>query len=151
MLKTFSIGGVHPHGNKLSAGQPIVKAEIPTKVAILLGQHIGAPAKPIVDKGDMVKVGQKIAEPGGFVSAAIHSSVSGKVTKIDTIIDASGYPKPAIFIDVIGDEWEESIDRTDTLVKESTLTPEEINKKVAEMWCLLPYTGKTLSTSCFQA
>ena len=76
MLKTFSIGGVHPHGNKLSAGQPIVKAAIPSKVAILLGQHIGAPAKPIVAKGDTVKVGQKIAEPGGFVSAAIHSGSS---------------------------------------------------------------------------
>ncbi len=133
MLKTFSIGGVHPHGNKLSAGQPIVKAAIPSKVAILLGQHIGAPAKPIVAKGDTVKVGQKIAEPGGFVSAAIHSSVSGKVSKIDTIIDASGYPKPAIFIDVEGDEWLEGIDRSDTLIKECTLTPEEINKKVADM------------------
>ena len=133
MLKTFSIGGVHPHGNKLSAGQPIVKAEIPSKVAILLGQHIGATAKAIVAKGDTVKVGQKIAEPGGFVSAAIHSSVSGKVSKIDTIIDASGYPKPAIFIDVEGDEWLESIDRSDTLVKECTLTPEEINKKVTDM------------------
>ena len=47
MLKTFSIGGVHPHENKLSAHQPIIKAEIPAKAAILLGQHIGAPAKPI--------------------------------------------------------------------------------------------------------
>ena len=108
MLKTFSIGGVHPHENKLSAHQPIIKAEIPAKAAILLGQHIGAPAKPIVAKGDVVKVGTKIAEPGGFVSAAIHSSVSGKVAKIDTIVDASGYAKPAIFIDVEGDEWEES-------------------------------------------
>ena len=93
MLKTFSIGGVHPHENKLSAHQPIIKAEIPAKAAILLGQHIGAPAKPIVAKGDVVKVGTKIAEPGGFVSAAIHSSVSGKVAKIDTIVDASGYAK----------------------------------------------------------
>ena len=132
MLKTFSIGGVHPHENKLSAHQPIVKAEIPAKAVILLGQHIGAPAKPIVAKGDVVKVGTKIAEPGGFVSAAIHSSVSGKVAKIDTIIDASGYPKPAIFIDVEGDEWEEGIDRTETLVKECNLTSEEIVKKIAE-------------------
>lgn len=67
--------------NKLSAHQPIVQAEIPAKAVILLSQHIGAPAKPIVAKGDVVKVGTKIAEPGGFVSAAIHSSVSGKVAK----------------------------------------------------------------------
>lgn len=133
MLKTFSIGGVHPHGNKLSAGQPIVTAEIPKKAYILLGQHIGAPAKPIVAKGDMVKVGQKIAEAGGFVSAAIHSSVSGKVAKIDNVIDASGYPKPAVIIDVTDDEWEESIDRTDTIVRECSLSPEEIVKKIADM------------------
>jgi len=132
MLKTFSIGGVHPHENKLSAHQPIAKADVPAKAVILLGQHIGAPAKPIVTKGDVVKVGTKIAEPGGFVSAAIHSSVSGKVAKIDTIIDASGYAKPAIFIDVEGDEWEESIDRSETLVKECTLNAEEIIKKIAE-------------------
>lgn len=62
MLKTFSIGGVHPHENKLSAHQPIVTAEVPAKAVILLGQHIGAPAKPIVAKGDVVKVGTKIAE-----------------------------------------------------------------------------------------
>ncbi len=132
MLKTFSIGGVHPHENKLSAHQPIIQAEIPAKAVILLGQHIGAPAKPVVVKGDVVKVGTRIAEPGGFVSAAIHSSVSGKVAKIDTVIDASGYPKPAIFIDVEGDEWEESIDRTDTLVRECELSPEEIVKKIAD-------------------
>ena len=74
MLKTFSIGGVHPHENKLSAHQPIIKAEIPAKAAILLGQHIGAPAKPIVAKGDVVKVGTKIAEPGGFFLGAPHRS-----------------------------------------------------------------------------
>ena len=132
MLKTFSIGGVHPHENKLSAHQPIIKAEIPAKAAILLGQHIGAPAKPIVAKGDVVKVGTKIAEPGGFVSAAIHSSVSGKVAKIDTIVDASGYAKPAIFIDVEGDEWEESIDRSETLVKECALSGAEIIAKIKD-------------------
>ena len=126
MLKTFSIGGVHPHENKLSAHQPIITAEVPAKAVILLGQHIGAPAKPVVAKGDVVKVGTRIAEPAGFVSAAIHSSVSGKVAKIDTIVDASGYAKPAIFIDVEGDEWEETIDRSKTLVKECDLSAEEI-------------------------
>lgn len=132
MLKTFSIGGVHPHENKLSAHQPILTAAVPEKAVILLGQHIGAPAKPVVAKGDVVKVGTKIAEASGFVSAAIHSSVSGKVTKIDAIVDASGYAKPAIFIDVEGDEWEETINRTTALVKECNLTAEEIVKKIAD-------------------
>ena len=132
MLKTFRIGGVHPHENKLSAHQPIITAEVPAKAVILLGQHIGAPAKPIVAKGDVVKVGTKIAEPAGFVSAAIHSSVSGKVAKIDTIVDASGYAKQAIFIDVEGDEWEENIDRSSTLIRDCALSAEEIIKKVAD-------------------
>ena len=102
------------------------------QVAILLGQHIGAPAKPLVSKGDRVKVGTKIAEPVGVVSAAIHSSVSGCVNKIDAVVDASGYPKPAVFIDVEGDEWEEGIDRSDTLVKECNLTADEIVGKIAD-------------------
>ena len=80
MLKTFSIGGVHPHENKLSAHQPIVTAEVPAKAVILLGQHIGAPAKPIVAKGDVVKVGTKIAEANGFVSALLSVVKSLRLT-----------------------------------------------------------------------
>ena len=98
-----------------------------------MGQHIGAPAKPIVQKGDKVKVGQMIAEAGGFVSAPIFSSVSGTVLKIDTIIEASGYKKPAVFITVEGDEWEESIDRsTDlvTLADRPELTSKDIIDKI---------------------
>ena len=104
---------------------------MPKQTVIMLGQHIGAPAKPIVSKGDRVKVGTKIAEPGGFVSAAIHSSVSGQVVKIDQAIDASGYPRPAVFIDVEGDEWEAAIDRDETLIKDCPFSPEEILQKIA--------------------
>ena len=104
---------------------------MPKQAVIMLGQHIGAPAKPIVSKGDRVKVGTKIAEPGGFVSAAIHSSVSGQVVKIDQAIDASGYPRPAVFIDVEGDEWEAAIDRDETLIKDCPFSPEEILQKIA--------------------
>lgn len=131
MWKTFSIGGIHPQENKLSANHPIHEADLPKQAVIMLGQHIGAPAKPIVSKGDRVKVGTKIAEPGGFVSAAIHSSVSGQVVKIDQAIDASGYPRPAVFIDVEGDEWEAAIDRDETLIKDCPFSPEEILQKIA--------------------
>lgn len=131
MWKTFSIGGIHPQENKLSANHPIHEADLPKQTVIMLGQHIGAPAKPIVSKGDRVKVGTKIAEPGGFVSAAIHSSVSGQVVKIDQAIDASGYPRPAVFIDVEGDEWEAAIDRDETLIKDCPFSPEEILQKIA--------------------
>ncbi|MDO4955391.1 MAG: electron transport complex subunit RsxC [Bacteroidales bacterium] len=129
-MKTFRIGGVHPAENKLSAGKPIVVADLPKQAVFPLSQHIGAPAVPCVAKGDVVKVGTKIADAGGFVSAPIFSSVSGKVNKIDAIVDASGYRKPAIFIDVEGDEWEETIDRTDTLVKECDLDAKAIVEKI---------------------
>ncbi|MDY0153928.1 MAG: electron transport complex subunit RsxC [Prevotella sp.] len=128
-LHTFRIGGVHPDENKITAEARTKNAELP-KVAIFpLGQHIGAPAKPIVKRGDVVKVGTMIAEANGFVSAPIFSSVSGTVAKIDTSIDATGYRKPVIIINVEGDEWEESIDRStklETLVEHSELTPESI-------------------------
>ena len=131
-MKTFRIGGVHPAENKLSAGKAIETLALPKQAVFPLSQHIGAPATAIVKKGDVVKVGTKIAEAGGFVSAPIFSSVSGKVNKVDSIIDASGYRKPAIFIDVEGDEWEESIDRSTDLVKECNLTPEEIVAKIKD-------------------
>ena len=132
-MKTFRIGGVHPEENKLSADQPIKVAAIPEVAVFPLGQHIGAPAKAVVAKGDKVKVGTMIAEAGGFVSAGIYSSVSGTVQKIDTVIDASGYRKPAIYIKVEGDEWEETIDRSEDLVKTADrpdLTPELIVEKI---------------------
>ena len=79
MLKTFRIGGIHPKENKLSAGKTIQAVEIPAQVTISLAQHIGAPCQPVVKKGDKVKVGTLIGKPVGFVSANIHSSVSGTV------------------------------------------------------------------------
>lgn len=132
-MKTFRIGGVHPKENKLSADQPIKAAELPQIAVFPLGQHIGAPAKAIVKKGDKVKVGQMIAEAGGFVSAPIFSSVSGTVLKVDTCVDASGYDKPAIYITVEGDEWMPEIDRSDALVTiedRPNLTAQEIVEKV---------------------
>ncbi len=131
-MRTFRIGGVHPPENKLSAGKKIETLALPKQAVIPLSQHIGAPATAIVKKGDTVKVGTQIAQPGGFVSAAIFSSVSGKVAKIAEVIDASGYRKPAIFIDVEGDEWEESIDRSETLVKDCALSAEEIVAKIKD-------------------
>ena len=131
-MKTFRIGGVHPAENKLSAGKAIKPLALPRQAVFPLSQHIGAPAVPVVKKGDAVKVGTKIAEAGGFVSAPVYSSVSGKVNKIDAVVDASGYRKPAIYIDVEGDEWEESIDRSSTLIKECSLSPEEIVARIKE-------------------
>lgn len=132
-LKTFSMGGVHPEENKITAEVATVVAPLPQQAIFPLSQHIGAPAKPVVNRGDKVKVGTLIAEANGFVSAPIYSSVSGTVLKIDTAIDATGYRKPAIYINVEGDEWEESIDRSETLEtldKHPELTPEEIVNRI---------------------
>mgnify|MGYP000122529595 CR=1 FL=1 len=134
-LRTFRIGGVHPEENKITAEMATQVAPLPKQAIFPLGQHIGAPAKPVVAKGDKVKVGTLIAEAGGFVSAPIYSSVSGTVFKVDTSIDATGYRKPCIIINVEGDEWEESIDRSDkleTLEAHTELTPEEIVNRIKE-------------------
>ena len=132
-IRTFRIGGIHPEENKLTHEVPTQVAPLPKQAVFPLSQHIGAPAKPVVAKGDVVKVGTLLAEAGGFVSAPIYSSVSGKVAKIDSAVDASGYRRPAIIVSVEGDEWEESIDRSEQLVRvedRPELTPESIVESI---------------------
>lgn len=130
-VKTFSKGGVHPPEGKLTAGKPIETLAPPAEAVILVSQHIGAPAEVIVQKGDTVKVGQVIAKSKGFVSANIHSSVSGMVNKIATVVDASGYAKPAIFISVEGDEWLPEIDRSPEVIRECNLDPKGILERIS--------------------
>ena len=130
-MKSFHIGGVHPAENKLSAGSPIREAALPRQAVFSMFQHIGAPAKPVVQKGDTVKVGTLLAEAGGFVSAPVYSSVSGKVNKIDAVVDASGTRRMAVIVDVEGDEWEETIDRSKSLVRLSD-RPDLDSKTIVE-------------------
>lgn len=132
-IRTFRIGGIHPEENKITAEVATKVVALPKQAIFPLSQHIGAPTKPVVKKGDKVKVGTLIAEAGGFVSAPIYSSVSGTVFKVDTAIDATGYRVPAIIINVEGDEWEETIDRSEkleTLDAHPELTPEEIVERI---------------------
>ncbi len=131
-MKRFKMGGVHPKENKLSAGKQIVEATLPKQVVIPLVQSLGAPGQSVVAVGDVVKVGQLIVKAGGFVSANIHSSVSGKISAIGTTIDASGYNVPAVFIEVEGDEWLKTIDRTNDLKRECNLSSEEIIKTITD-------------------
>lgn len=106
---------------------------MPERVRIPLAQHIGAPAEALVKRGDTVKVGTLIAKAGGFISANIHSSVSGVVEKLEEVIDASGYPKMVITIKTDGeDTWEETIDRSPKVVREVTMSPEEIVARIQE-------------------
>lgn len=132
MLKTFPKGGVHPSENKFSAGKPIETIELPKQVSIPIAQHIGAPSEPVVKRGDIVKVGQLLAKSKGFVSANIHSSVSGKVAKIDKVLDTTGYKKTCIVIDVDGDEWLETIDRSDAINNNLEISVDDIRNKVLD-------------------
>ena len=128
--RTFSIGGVHPADSKISRGCKLEYLPIPPTVYIALSQHIGAPAKPVVTVGDKVKVGQVLAEPGGFMSAYIHSSVSGTVKSIGPRKDLSGNNQMVVEIAVEGDEWVENIDRSDTLVTDLPEDPKAIIEKI---------------------
>lgn len=115
---TFRIGGVHPDDAKVSRGCAIEVLPLPQTVYISMAQHLGAPAKPVVAVGDSVKAGQLIAEAGGFISANVHSSVSGKVKSIAPRKDIAGNNVLHVEITVEGDEWADGIDLSDTLVTE---------------------------------
>jgi Na+-translocating ferredoxin:NAD+ oxidoreductase subunit C len=132
VFKSFPKGGIHPPENKLTAGKPIEVLPLPAVVTIPVSQHIGAPAVAVVAKGDIVKAGQLIATAKGFVSANIHSSVSGTVTKVEPVTDTTGYKQMAVIIEVSGDEWVDSIDRTPDIVREIRLSREEIIARCLE-------------------
>lgn len=94
----LKLPGVRVPHRKNTADMPAIRMPAPAEVCIPMSMHIGAPAKPVVKPGDTVKVGQLIAEAGGFVSSPIHSSVSGTVKKIEDVLTSSGSYVPAIFI-----------------------------------------------------
>ncbi len=132
MLRTFPKGGIHPRENKLSAGAAIEVLPLPETVVVPLSQHIGAPAAAVVAKGDKVLAGQLIAKAGGFVSANVHSPVSGTVVSVDLIPNGSGVRQTAVTIKVEGDEWMPGIDRSNKIMKGCPLSGEEIIRKIAE-------------------
>jgi electron transport complex protein RnfC len=98
MLKTFPKGGIHPEENKITSSKAIKRMPVPKVVYVPIAQHIGIPSEIIVEKKDKVEIGQVIAKSGGFVSSNIHTPVSGTVTKLDMIVDTSGYKKQCIVI-----------------------------------------------------
>lgn len=97
-MKTFPIGGVHPSENKLSCAKTVETLPLPEVVMIPLSQHIGAPAVACVAKGDRVLTGQLIAEAGGFMSANIHSPISGTVSAVDMALNGQGLRQMMISI-----------------------------------------------------
>ncbi len=129
-VKTFCIGGIHPDKHKITADSPITNAGLPEKVTIPVRQHIGAPAKILVQNGDKVKVGTLLAEADGVVSSNIHSSVSGTITKVDTCEGEFGYFENMITINVEGDDFEPSIKCSDEDTSEIPQDPKEIIEKI---------------------
>ena len=97
------LSGVHVPHRKNTAAMPAVRMPVPKSVTIPMNMHIGAPSTPAVKNGDEVKVGQLIAEAGGFVGAPVHSSVSGKVTSVAPMIASNGAQVPAITIESDGE------------------------------------------------
>lgn len=127
---TFSIGGIHPNDSKLTRECRIEELPLPEVVYVSMAQHLGAPATPVVAVGDKVKTGQVIAEPAGFISAFVHSPVSGTVKSIAPRADLSGKMIPHVEIAVEGDEWAEGIDLSEDLV---TALPEDREHTLAKI------------------
>ncbi len=126
-LATFK-GGIHPPDKKeLSANKPITEAKSPQRVVIPLSQHLGAPCKPIVSIGQGVKKGELIGEPGGFVSAPVHSSLSGKIIAIGEFPNAMGKMVNSIVIENDGkEEWTAIKDNPDYI----KLPSDELKEKI---------------------
>jgi electron transport complex protein RnfC len=130
MLKTFRTGGIEIPENKITAGKHIRVLPLPGQVIIPLSQHAGEAATPAVAVGDEVKTGMLIGTATGFISAGVHSSVSGKVAKIEHIVDANGVKNQAVFIDTAEDVWEEGIIHDDKLLKNCNLSAKQILEKI---------------------
>ena len=132
MLRTFPKGGVHPPENKLTSSKPIKRLPVPKVVYVPISQHIGIPAEIIVAQKDKVEIGQVIAKSGGFVSSNIHTPVAGTVTKLDLIVDTSGYKKQCIVIRT-DPKNESNLEDPEFPLKESIeLDPPEILKRIAD-------------------
>lgn len=107
-LLTFK-GGTHPPEKKeLAKEKALVRMPVPQFLYVFLSNHAGAPAKPVVKEGDSVKTGQVIGEPGGFISAYLHSPVTGVVRKIDKLYHpVQGRPMEVVVIERTDeDQWQ---------------------------------------------
>ena len=127
--KTFS-GGIHPDPMKKTADKPVVRLPLPNKVVLHLSQHIGAPAKSNLQINDKVTYGQVIAEPGGFVSAPIHATISGKIIAFGNFKHPLGQSTPAIVIER-DKEAQEPI-YSEKPIKGISLPPAEILKRIKD-------------------
>ncbi len=126
---TFSKGGIHPPQNKITPADRIIPVELPRRIVLPISQHIGAPAQPVVKRGDKVSRGQMVAAAAGAVSAPVHTSISGSVKSIEPSRVATGQYVTSIIIEA--DDNDHAADMT-VLAEEPTparisgLTPAQI-------------------------
>ena len=124
MAQAF-FGGVHPNDMKAATNEKAIeKLAPPAEVVIPMSMHIGAPCKPIVAPGDHVTIGQRIGEPGGFVSAPIHASVSGTVKAVEPRPFSMGGKMMSV---VIENDFQDTVcDTVKPVENPDSLTPEEL-------------------------
>lgn len=126
MARLTFVGGIHPYdGKDLSKDKPIKEVFPKGDLVYPLSQHIGAPAKAIVRKGDRVLAGQKIAEAGGFVSAPVYATVSGKVKAVEPRRVVTGDLVMSIVVE--NDKLYEEIDRPEPAPLEELSREDKIN------------------------
>jgi len=129
-MRTFP-GGVHPFEGKLyTEKKKIEKLPRPKQVTIPLQQHIGAPTKPLVEKGQEVKAGEKLSEAEGYVSVPVHASVSGKIKAIEDIDHPVAGRGSAVIIEA--NETEEWIETIKADEKYQDLSADEMRKRIQE-------------------
>ena len=129
MAKTFG-GGVRPADSKsATSSKPISEIAPPPRVIIPLSQHVGAPATPVVKPGEKVRIGSKIAEADGFVSAPVHASVAGTVKTIAEFPHPLGHSMPAVEIENDGTDLGVELDRSRDL---SEAPPDTIRDAIRE-------------------
>ncbi|MCM1291117.1 MAG: electron transport complex subunit RsxC [Prevotella sp.] len=132
MIKTFKKGGIHPKADKLTAKTAIKPLPTPATIRLMLSQSIGAPAKAIVKSGDYVTMGQLVAEPGSFVSAAIHSPVAGTVKKIESTRNPRGLWQESILIETDPDAVHEIKTTPRSEVEIEALSSKDLIRIIAE-------------------
>lgn len=115
--KTFKGGVRLPHDKELTSSGIIYRAPVPARVMIPLTQHIGAPNSPLVSPGDRVRIGQKVGESDSYVSAPVHSPVTGTVRAIEDITGFTGGSVRSLVIEADADQPEFEAERTKPLAR----------------------------------